>query len=63
MHFYFIQLSHASVKYCSVATPFWGVYVYAWSALSLLGLEMALEELMCRVFDNLLVKCVAHQSC
>ena len=46
-----IRLSHDSMKYCRVATPFRGVQVYVRSAM---GLGMALEELMSQVLGDLL---------
>ena len=52
--FYQIPLSGDSMKYCGVATPFWGVRVYAWSAMGMPGSETALEELMSQVLGDLL---------
>jgi len=52
--FYQIPLSCDSMKYCSVATPFWAVRVYAWSAMGMLGSKTALKELMSRVLGDLL---------
>ena len=52
--FYQIPLSHESMRYCGVATPFRGVRVYARSAMGMPGSETALEELMCRVLGHLL---------
>ena len=52
--FYQIPLSRDSMKYCGVATPFWGMHVYARSALGMPGSETALEELMSRVLGDLL---------
>ena len=52
--FYQIPLSHGSMKYCGVATPFRGVRVYARSAMGMPGSETALEELMSRVLGDLL---------
>ena len=52
--FYQIPLSHDSMKYCGVATPFRGVRVYARSAMGMPGSETALEELMSRVLGDLL---------
>ena len=52
--FYQIPLSRDSLKYCGVATPFRGVRVYVRSAMGMPGSEVALEELMCRVFGDLL---------
>ena len=52
--FYQIPLSHDSIKYCGVVTPFRGVRVYVRSAMGMPGSETALEELMCRVLGDLL---------
>ena len=52
--FYQIPLTHDSMKYCGVATPFRGVRVYARSAMGMPGSETALEELMSRVLGDLL---------
>ncbi len=52
--FYQIPLSRESLKYCGVATPFRGVRVYVRSAMGMPGSEVALEELMCRIFGDLL---------
>ena len=52
--FYQIPLSRNSMKYCDVATPFWGVRVYARSAMGIPGSETALKELTCRVLGHLL---------
>ena len=52
--FYQIPLSKESMKYCGVATPFRGVRVYVRSAMGMPGSEVALEELMCRIFGDLL---------
>ena len=41
------------MKYCGVATPFWGVRVYAQSPMGMPGSETALEELMSRVLGDL----------
>ena len=51
--FYQIPLSHESMKYCGVVTPFRGVRVYARSAMGMPGSETALEELLCRVLGDL----------
>ena len=42
------------MKYCGVSTPFKSVRAYARSAMEMRGSEAALEELMYRVFGNLL---------
>ena len=54
--FYQIPLTCKSMKYCGVATPFRGVWVYACSAMGIPGSETALEELMCRVLGDLIYK-------
>ena len=54
--FYQIPLSHESMKYCGVATPFRGIRVYTRCAVCIPGSETALEELMCRVLGDLLVE-------
>ena len=51
--FYQIPLSRGSMKYCGVATPFYGVRVYVRSAMGMPGSETALEELTCRVLGHL----------
>ena len=57
--FYQIPFSHDSLKYCGVATPFWGVQVYARSAMGMPGSKMALEELMSQVLGDLLKEGIA----
>ena len=49
-------LLRSSIKYCGVATTFRGVRVYTQSAMGMPGSETALEELLCRVLDDLLEK-------
>ena len=44
--FYQIPLACEAMKYCSIATPFHGVQVYARSAMGMPGSETALEELV-----------------
>ena len=51
--YYQIPLSHDSLKYCGIVTPFKGVRVYVRSAMGMPGSETALEELMCRVLGDL----------
>ena len=51
--FYQIPLSHQSMKYCGVATPFRGIRVYTRFAMGMPGSETALEELMCHVLGDL----------
>ena len=58
--FYQIPLSHSSMKYCGVATPFKGIRVYTRSAMGLPGSETCLEELMSRILGDLIQEgCVA----
>ena len=52
--FYQIPLDHQSMKFCGVVTPFKGVRVYKRCAMGMPGSETALEELMCRVFGDLI---------
>ena len=52
--FYQIALARKAMKYCSIATPFRGVRVYARSAMGMPGSETALEELMCSVLGDLI---------
>ncbi len=52
--FYQIPLNRESMKFCGVATPFRGIRVYTRCAMGMPGSETALEELMCRVFGDLL---------
>ncbi|KAK3105126.1 hypothetical protein FSP39_017698 [Pinctada imbricata] len=52
--FYQIPLSHDSMKYCGVVTPFKGIRVYTRCAMGMPGSETALEELTCRVLGDLL---------
>ena len=42
------------MKYCGVVTPFRGVRVYTRCAMGMPGSETALEEVMCRVFGDLM---------
>ena len=51
-----MKLAKASMKYCGVVTPFRGVRVYARGAMGMPGTETALEELMCRILDDLLLE-------
>ena len=50
--FYQIPLSHDSIKYCGIATPFKGIRVYLRCAMGLPGSETALEELMSRILGE-----------
>ena len=52
--FFQIPLSRQSMKYCGVATPFRGIWVYVCCAMGMPGSEAALEELMCRRLGDLL---------
>ena len=51
--FYQIPLSHDSMKYCGVVTPYRGIRVYVRTAMGMPGSEIALEELTCRVLGDL----------
>ena len=50
--FYQIPLSHGSMKYCGVVTPFKGVRVYTRAAMGMPGSETCLEELLSRVLGE-----------
>lgn len=52
--FYQIPLSHESLKYCGVSTPFKGTRVYTKSAMGMPGSETALEELMSLLLGDLI---------
>ena len=52
--FYQIPLSRASMKYCGICTPFKGVRVYQRSAMGMPDSETALEEMMCKLFGDLI---------
>jgi hypothetical protein len=54
--FYQIPLSKESLKYCGISTPFKGTRVYTRCAMGMPGSETALEELMCRVFGDMLAE-------
>ena len=55
-----IPLSKSSQKYCGVVSPYKGTYVYTTGCMGLPGTEVALEELTCRVFGDLVMEgCVA----
>lgn len=51
--FFQIPLHRGSMKYCGVATPFKGVRVYTRCAMGMPGSETMLEELMNRIFGDL----------
>ena len=48
-----IPLQKDSMKYCGIATPFKGIRCYTRCAMGMPGSETALEELMCRIFGDL----------
>ena len=48
-----MELKRKSMKYCGVASPMKGVYVYTRGCMGLPGTEVALEELTCRLFGVL----------
>ena len=54
--YYQILLNKLSMKYVGVTTPFRGVYVYTRAVMGLPGSESALEQLMCKVLGDLMVK-------
>ena len=54
--FYQIPLSHSSMKFCSIATPYKGIRFYTRCAMDMPGLETALEECMSRVLGDFIVK-------
>ena len=55
-----IPLTKSSQKYCGVVSPYKGTYVYTTGCMGLPGTEVALEELTCRVFGDLVMEgCVA----
>ena len=61
--FYQVPLSHDSMKYCGVATPYKGIRVYTRSAMAMPGSETCLEELMSRVLGELIQEgCVAKMA-
>ena len=51
--FFQIPLSRDSMKYCGIASPFKGTFVYQRCAMGMPGSETALEELTCRVLGEL----------
>ena len=53
---YQILLSHSSMKFCGIATPYKGIRLYTRCAMGMPGLETALEELMSRVLGEFIVK-------
>ena len=55
-----IPLTKSSQKYCGIVSPFKGTFVYTTGCMGLPGTEVALEELTCRVFGDLvMLGCVA----
>ena len=54
--FYQIPLSHESMKYCGIVSPFKGIRCYTRCAMGMPGSETALEELMCRIVGDLIEK-------
>ena len=51
-----IPLRRSSMKYCGVASPMKGAYVYTVGCMGLPGTEVALEELTCKLFGDLVMK-------
>ena len=54
--FYQIPLSHSSMKFCGITTPYKGIRLYTRCAMGMPGSETALEELMSRVLGEFIVK-------
>lgn len=52
--FYQIPLSQYSLKYCGIATPFWGICVDTGSAMDMPCSKTTLEEVMCHVLGGLI---------
>lgn len=52
--YYQIPLSHKSLKYCGVSTPFKGIRVYTRSAMGMPGSESYLEELLSRILGDMI---------
>lgn len=52
--FFQIPLAHSSYKFCGIATPFRGVRCYTRCAMGQPGSEASLEELLSRMFGDLL---------
>ena len=48
-----LELKHDSKKYCGVHTPFKGLLVYNTGCMGLPGVEVALEELTCLLFGDM----------
>ena len=48
-----LALRKASMKYCGIASPFKGIFVYTAGAMGLPGTEVALEELTCLLFGDM----------
>ena len=51
-----IPLRKSSMRYCGVVSPMKGVYVYTVGAMGLPGTEVALEELTCKLFGDMVMK-------
>ena len=51
--YYGLTLSRKSLKYCGVVSPMKGVFVYTAGAMGLPGTEVALEELTCLLFGEM----------
>ena len=42
------------MKYCGVVTPYKGVWVYVRAAMGMRGFEIAFEEVICRLLEELI---------
>lgn len=51
--YYQLPLRKSSMKYCGIVSPFKGLFVYRVGCMGLPGVEVALEELTCRIFGDL----------
>ena len=54
--YYQIPISHTSLKFCGIPTPYKGIRVYTRCAMGMPGSETALEELMSRVLGEFIAK-------
>ena len=61
MAYFQIPLDRDSQKYCAVVTPFKGVRVYQRAAMGMPGSECALDEIMSRIFGDLVEKGVLQR--
>ena len=54
--YYQVPLAQKSMKYVGVCTPYRGVLVYTRAVMGLPGSESALEQLLCKILGDLMVK-------